>query len=293
MTKMSFMDKIQVLIDITSSSNIFIVVILSLLFLAYMFITINKKNLKNSKFTYFLIYGIVIASLLFTYRKSLGNMFDYLVDNLFIIIYFPNLAVYLSAIIVAHIILWISVFKQNISKLIKVINVLFYIVITYILILVLNVINLNNLDVFTQSSIYSNSDALALIELSSSIFMVWIVFLIIYTMIRSFQRTTENEAIEQAKVVKKEKTVKLPKDYTLIEAPYVIKQDNDEIKVEATNKINDYQYNDLLTLGDYKLLLNILKDHKQKEKEEQEKLKKQEDEQSKYIQLQELYKSVR
>ena len=293
MTKMSFMDKIQVLIDITSSSNIFIVVILSLLFLAYMFITINKKNLKNSKFTYFLIYDIVIASLLFTYRKSLGNMFDYLVDNLFIIIYFPNLAVYLSAIIVAHIILWISVFKQNISKLIKVINVLFYIVITYILILVLNVINLNNLDVFTQSSIYSNSDALALIELSSSIFMVWIVFLIIYTMIRSFQRTTENEAIEQAKVVKKEKTVKLPKDYTLIEAPYVIKQDNDEIKVEATNKINDYQYNDLLTLGDYKLLLNILKDHKQKEKEEQEKLKKQEDEQSKYIQLQELYKSVR
>lgn len=293
MTKMSFMDKIQVLIDITSSSNIFIVVILSLLFLAYMFITINKKNLKNSKFTYFLIYGIVIASLLFTYRKSLGNMFDYLVDNLFIIIYFPNLAVYLSAIIAAHIILWISVFKQNISKLIKVINVLFYIVITYILILILNVINLNNLDVFTQSSIYSNSEALALIELSSSIFMVWIAFLIIYTMIRSFQRTTENEVIEQAKVVKKEKTVKLPKDYTLIEAPYVIKQDNDEIKVEATNKINDYQYNDLLTLGDYKLLLNILKDHKQKEKEEQEKLKKQEDEQSKYIQLQELYKSVR
>lgn len=284
MTKLSLIDKLKVLVDITKSSNIFIITIISLIFLAYIFITINKKNMKSSKLTYIIIYAIILSSLLFAYKDSLNNMFDYLVNNLFIVIYFPNLAIYLSAIIITNIIIWISIFKTKVSKLIKNINVIVYCIMTYILILILNVISSNNLDVFTQTSVYSNKEALALIELSSAIFVIWISFLLLYLAIRKFQKGITKEEKEQIeKPVQSTKTV---------EASYYVKSTNDEIKVVKNDTRPKTQYDDLLTLNDYKLLLNILKEHKEKEKAELEKQKREEEEQIKYRQLQELYSSI-
>lgn len=288
MAKLSLADKIKVLFDVTKSSSLFIMVIVSLLFLAYIFTTINKKNLKSSKLTCIIIYSIILFSLFFAYRNSLSKMFDYLINNLFIVIYFPNLAIYLSAILIANIIIWISIFKTRVTKLIKNINIIFYCIMTYILILILNIINTNNLDVFTQSSVYSNKEALALIELSSTIFVIWVLFLILYLVIRKFQKSKQVVPVES----KKTTIPQMPKNYKLVEAPYYVKSANDEIKVVKNNAPRTNQYEELLTLNDYKLLLNILKEHKQKEQEEQERLKKQEEEQSKYRQLQELYSSL-
>ncbi len=288
MAKLSLADKIKVLFDVTKSSSLFIMVIVSLLFLAYIFTTINKKNLKSSKLTCIIIYSIILFSLFFAYRNSLSKMFDYLINNLFIVIYFPNLAIYLSAILIANIIIWISIFKTRVTKLIKNINIIFYCIMTYILILILNIINTNNLDVFTQSSVYSNKEALALIELSSTIFVIWVLFLILYLVIRKFQKSKQVVPVES----KKTTIPQMPKNYKLVEAPYYVKSANDEIKVVKNDAPRTNQYEELLTLNDYKLLLNILKEHKQKEQEEQERLKKQEEEQSKYRQLQELYSSL-
>lgn len=282
MTKLSLIDKLKVLVDITKSSNIFIVAIISLMFLAYIFITINKKNMKSSKITYIIIYAIILSSLLFAYKDSLNNMLDYLINNLFIVIYFPNLAIYLSAIIVTNIIIWISIFKTRISKLIKNINVIVYCIMTYILVLILNVISSNNLDVFTQTSVYSNKEALALIELSSTIFVIWISFLLLYLIIRKFQES-----------ISKEESLKKPlKNTNKVEASYYVKSTNEEIKVVKNNAKPKTPYDDLLTLNDYKLLLNILKEHKEKEQKELEKQKREEEEQTKYRQLQELYTSI-
>lgn len=288
MAKLSLADKIKVLFDVTKSSSLFIMVIVSLLFLAYIFTTINKKNLKSSKLTCIIIYSIILFSLFFAYRNSLSKMFDYLINNLFIVIYFPNLAIYLSAILIANIIIWISIFKTRVTKLIKNINIIFYCIMTYILILILNIINTNNLDVFTQSSVYSNKEALALIELSSTIFVIWVLFLILYLIIRKFQKSKQVVPVES----KKTTIPQMPKNYKFVEAPYYVKSANDEIKVVKNDAPRTNPYEELLTLNDYKLLLNILKEHKQKEQEEQERLKKQEEEQSKYRQLQELYSSL-
>lgn len=303
MAKLSLMDKISVLLNITSSSKVFIVVILSLVFLAFIFITTNKKNYKSSKMIYISIYAIIMASLLFAYRSSLANMVDYLMNNLFIAIYFPNFAIYLVGIVLSNIILWSSIFKDKTNKIIKVINVIVYCIMTYILILILNTINSNNLDVYTQSSIYGNTDALALIELSSTIFITWIVFLLVYKGIRHFQKNNKKQVIkEQPRVMKSQQPrVTMPKSYRLVEAPYFIRADRKNITVEQNKKA----YSDLLTLEDYKLLLNILSEHKKEEQNKQvikqpEKIEILEDtrtktivEQSKFQQLQDMYRSVR
>ena len=286
MAKLSLLDKINVLIKITSSSKIFLVVIISLLFLAYIFITTNKKNFKTSKIVYLSIYAIIMASLLFTYRTSLANIFDYFMNNLFIVIYFPNLAIYSVAIIISNIILWISLFSEKSNKIIKIINVFVYCIMTYILILILNIISINKLDVFTQASIYGNTDALALIELSSVVFVTWICFLIVYKIICAFQKSREKEVVKEKVAVKDNKpTTSLPKSYRLVEAPYFIKAQNKNITVEPNTKA----YSDLLTVEDYKLLLNILSNHKKgeyvedKQKQELEHIKLLEAEREKQI----------
>ena len=239
--------------------------------------------------------------ILYNYRNNLSNMLDYMMNNLFIIIYFPNLAIYLAAIITTNIILLISVFNSKIPKFLRNINVSVYCIMMYFLVLILNIIKDNNLDVFTQSSVYGNQNAQALIELSSSVFVVWIMFLITYKIIKSIIVKPKNQLKETTNEVKEQvppiKQASVPvsvieKPYRKIQAPYIAKTGNNTIKIEKIENPEIKKYDDLLTLDDYKLLLNILKEEKAKEQQAKERQARIDKEQEKYVELQKLYSNV-
>lgn len=288
MARLSFIEKLSVLFNLTKSSTLYIIILLAIAALGLILVTGSKKSDKTTKIFYVTIYIILVMTLLYTYKDSLSNMLDYMMNNLFIIIYFPNLAIYLAAIITTNIICWVSIFNKKAQKIIKRINIAMYCIITYILVLILNIINENKLDVFSQTSVYGNKTAQALIELSSTIFIAWILFLIIYKIIKPY---FIKEKVPTKVIVKK--VVQTPANYKPIEAPYQVKAINNSIKVEKEKNSNVSQYNDLLTIDDYKLLLNILKEQKEKEQQEKERQARIDKEQSKYQELQELYRSVR
>lgn len=287
MARLSFVEKLSVLFNLTKSSKLYLVILLAVTALGLILLTSNRKNAKSVKFFYVLIYMIMIGIVIYIYRDNLNNMMDYMMDNLFIIIYFPNLAIYLAAILISNIICLVTVFSKKIPKIIKKINILMYCIISYILILILNIINENNLDVFNQSSVYGNTTAQALIELTSTIFIAWVCFLIIYKIIKPY---FFKEKVPTKVIVKK--VVKKPANYKPVEAPYQVKAVNNTIKVEKEPKENTTKYDDLLTIDDYKLLLNILKEQKEKERQEKERQERIDKEQAKYRELQELYRSV-
>lgn len=225
MSKLSLLDKLKVLSDVTSSSGLFIVVIVILIALAALLITTNTKTRKKSRFVCIAIYGaIIIVSILF-YREELFELFDYMMNNFFITIYFPNLAIYFAAIVTTNIILWISIFNRKITKWIRTINTIIFCFIHYLLILIINIITTNKLDIFDQTSIYENQEALALIELSSTIFVVWILFLIIYKIIRIYQDNQEINPKEELENSPWEKEIRkeLPKD-PIIKTETIIKR---------------------------------------------------------------------
>ena len=288
MSKLTFIDKLSVLLDITKSSYLYIVILIAISALGLILVAPNKKNAKKNKAFYIIVYLILIGILLYVYRDSLSNMFDYMMNNLFIIIYFPNLAIYIAAILITNIIIWISIFNNKVPKIIKKINITVYCIITYILVLILNIINENKLDVFSQTSVYGNTKAQALIELTSTIFIVWILFLLVYKFIKPY---FFKEPVKKKVIIKK--VIKKPDNYKPIEATYRVKASNNVIKVEKRPVENTSQYSDLLTIDDYKLLLNILKEQKEKEKLEKERQERVDKEQAKYRELQDLYRSVR
>lgn len=224
MMKTSIIDKLNIIFELTKSSNIFIAVIAFLLFIVVVAITNNKKNESTTKKIYLCIYAFIILAILITYYSSFGKMFDYLMNNLFIAIYFPNLAIYLVALIVVNIIFLVSVFKQDISKIIKNLNAIVFAIMNYLLALILNIIHTNKLDVFTQTSVYENKEAQALIELSSTIFLIWIFFLVIYKMIMMYQRKINPiDAYRVEKVIVEKRKRILPSNIREIRATEVVK----------------------------------------------------------------------
>lgn len=309
MTNMSFIDKLNVLFNITKSSMTYLIVIIVLVILASILMTLNKKNSKKARNFFIMIYVMVAVFLLVTYRSNLTNMFDYMMNNFFIAIYFPNLAVYLAAIITTNIILWTSISNPKTSKIVKKINILVFAVITYILVLILNTIKTNNLDVFTQTSVYGDKTAQALIELSSVIFIAWIIFLVLYSIIRKYiiknrmpRRAVSRQPIKIEEPIIKDDLVPVSvettpikeakeKPYREIEPPYYVMASDNQIKVQKVKR-ETAEYDKLLTIDDYKLLLDVLKKAKQEQIEKREREEKIRLEEEKLRELRQIYQSI-
>lgn len=274
MIQMSFSEKLKVLVDVSSSSGICIASIFLLIFMATLFLTTNRKNAKSSKKLYASIYILLLIVVFIVYHDSLSTMFDYMMNNFFIVFYFPNLAIYLAAIIATNIILLATIFNFREDKILKYLNTTIYCMIHYLLVLILNVVAKNKLDVFDQTSIYKNTDASAIISLTSTIFIVWIIFIIIYKLIRKSQKKNQKVRIPVRRVIKYKK--KLPENYEAIDAPSklvgsvgTIKENGvyvegnllDFYRNEALEKEQELikEYDSMLTLDDYKKVLEILK----------------------------------
>lgn len=235
MEKTTILDKFKIIFEISKSSKLFIAVIAFIILLAIVALTTNKKNAKRGKSIYALVYASILVSLVVVYHESLGKMFDYMMNNFFIVLYFPNVAVYMAAIVITNIILWTSVFNFKTSKLVRTINVIVYGIIHYFLALVLNVISKNGLDIFSQASIYGNKEAQAIIELTSGVFIVWIIFLVLYRIIRNYQRQNVVVPVKQKVVVKNVR--KLPENVKEVEVPLFVKaQPRKETPKEKTEE---------------------------------------------------------
>ena len=378
MSKLTLWKKLSIFWQVSKSSYLFLIVLAVLLVLGFIFLTTNKRNIKRRKLIYIICSAVILVLMVVFYHGSLASIFDYMMNNLFIAIYFPNLAIYFAAIIIMNIILWVSLFNFKTTNLIKRVNIVIYVIMNYLLALLLSVINTNKLDIFNQASIYGNNNARAIIELSSFVFVIWIIFLVIYKLILIYLRKDYKPKVK--KVIVKKTVKKLPDnfiptttpDYILgnkknketiiftepiksriiepvddkvvienkdvvIEKPaqqtvivtpkeetIVIKTDEEpsiveqiveepkkvvekvveetkqavqtvveEPKIIATTEELSTNFEQMLTVEDYKLLLKMLQE--QKEKERLEKIRKEQlaKEENKFVELQALYRSAR
>lgn len=296
MSKLSFLDKLKIFFEVSKNSFWFPIIMILLLGVAVVLLSNKKKSMKQEK-TISIIFSILIVLLVFVvYHVSIANIFDYMMDNLFITIYFPTITIYFAAMVITNIIVWISLINQKTSRLIKRVNMIIYILMNYLLALILNIINTEKLDVFTQSSIYSNKKVTALIELSSIVFMVWIIFLILYRIILVYIRK-DYKLLETRSIIKRIEN-KLPDNYKTIQLPSYIKKlgkvqeenkviqpipeivdlrletsENTTIKVdpleeikkkkEETEKLTK-EFEKMLTVEDYHLLLKLLQEQKER-----------------------------
>lgn len=262
MNKISLVDKVSIFFEVSKTINLILLIVLILL--SIIFLNSNKKNAKNIRYIYIAFISFTLIYFFIKYNISLNKMFDYMMNNFFIAIYFPNFAIYAFGLIITNIIFYISLFNYKVSKIIKKINIVVYIFINYLFFLVLKIINTHQLDIYSQNSVYGNRKALALIELSSLIFIIWIVFLTIYKIFIFYLKKEYKQPVK--KIIRIKKVKKLPENFIPKEFPTKV---NGNISKKTFNKNEEDEllkiYDNMLTLEDYKTIIKILQNHKSKE----------------------------
>lgn len=269
MAKLSFIEKLGVLVSTSIDSKLLILFLIVLVFLGIALAKTNKKNEKINKAIYCITTILILTFIIITYHDSIGKMITYMMNNFFVAAFFPNLAIYMAALIATNIILWISIFSFKSSKQIKILNIVIYIIMNYLLALILNTVKTDNLDIFSQTAVYENKTASALISLSSTIFIAWIIFLIVYKILLIYLRKDYKPKVK--KILVKRKVKKLPENYLPLDTPDYIygvapKRRSIELNKTQTKGISK-DMESMFTLEDYKLLQKMLNERKQEEKQ--------------------------
>ena len=156
----TFFDTLLNIFEGSPSSILFI--ILGIIFTLAMIINI-KKNKKIGKTLYIIGWIFIISFIIIRYNSYLSKIFDNLINQIFMQIFFPNLATYVILIIITNIIFLISINRKNIKNLTKVINSIFFIVIMIMMVYTLEQIISNNINFYSTEEVYTNQNFLVLI----------------------------------------------------------------------------------------------------------------------------------
>ncbi|CCY45969.1 unknown [Firmicutes bacterium CAG:822] len=210
---------IEILLDVISNSpSSVLFIILGIIFASAMIINIKNKK-KIGKLVSILGWIFIVLFIIIRYSSYLNKLFDNLINNIFMQIFFPNLATYVIIIIITNFIFLYSIIKKT-SNLSKVINVIFFTVIMVFMLYTLEQIITNNINIYSFEKVYSNDDISVLIQSTTVLFTFWIILIISKLII--------NKLIEKSiKNIKNEEKDNISE-----------KQDLSEIQINNTNSQN-------------------------------------------------------
>ena len=284
MSPLSLMTKLQTVFDLITSRNLYLMILAVVVFLTIIFITTNGSNRKQSRRTYILIYLAGFIFIAFQYGSSFMTLLDYAINEVFITYYFPNIVIYLIMLIITNIVLFKTIFSSKADFKLKVINSTAFAIIMYLFILAIAQITNLELDVFNITELYSSNEVRSLLELSMFIFVFWMVVLGVYYLIRKYQykhNLIQEETFTNYNIIHDfnvKEAYKVPKNQVIIEEPK---------EVLTTMNLLGQDF----TLDEYKLMVKILKEEKEKEQIKQE--SKTVEENAPLTELNKLYQSIR
>ena len=172
------LEKLECIYKLISSSIIYPIF---LGFLAILILLLITKKLKNTKGLILTITSYIALSttVIINNSKELGKVFDDISTNLFTNIYFPSAYTYFFILVIIDIITIKSLLNFKESKAYKITNSIFFFIIQFIFILIMDFIGKNNIDIFTKKSLFSSKSLIILLESSINVFILWLVSLLI------------------------------------------------------------------------------------------------------------------
>ncbi len=192
MVDTTLLDKLNLIYKFVKDNSFTFLIILLIIIILLDFIYGN--NTKQTKILYICIMILILVYGLFEYYKPLLNILDIYITYIFKLTYFPSIIDYFSMIIITIIVEIYSIKKLNSVQ--KNINIWISIIIE--LLFIINIIALNNIniDLNNITSIYENDLLLSIFQISSIIFMIWIIYNLLTYLIKSFL----NKRIEMPKL---------------------------------------------------------------------------------------------
>ena len=192
MVDTTLLDKLNLIYKFVKDNSFTFLIVLLIIIILLDFIYGN--NTKQTKILYICIMILILVYGLFEYYKPLLNILDIYITYIFKLTYFPSIIDYFSMIIITIIVEIYSIKKLNgVQK-----NINIWISIIIELLFIINIIALNNIniDLNNITSIYENDLLLSIFQISSILFMIWIIYNLLTYLIKSFL----NKRIEMPKL---------------------------------------------------------------------------------------------
>ena len=176
----------------------------------------KKKVIMTSIFASLIVVVFYLSNYFSTVVTFVNNVSTRLVE----MIYFPTTLEFVVVMIISFIIMITTLLSKKTSKVLKVINSILPISISFILFTIIEVINTNNI-AFDEFSVFTDPVLTSLYQMGMGLFITWLLGLIIYKIdMFIINRVSLNKEVEDTKPLEDTKlvTVKLPKDYEVKES---------------------------------------------------------------------------
>lgn len=244
MVELSLLERFKITLDLVFSSPLFLVLLIGIVLMLLQVLLISKKS-RGVKLIYLIGSLIIISLLVYKYLGPVINVFNTIFKNIVTLIYFPSVLEYIMVLLVSLIIVLVSTFSKKTGRIVKFINLLVFSINIFNFFLILDQISKANIDLSSKVSIYSNEVLMALFELSLIIFVIWIIGLIIYKIIRSLSNKGHNDNFYEEPELPK--TIEELRKEELTPPP--------QIEYIVVEKKND---NDMFTLDEYRQMKKVL-----------------------------------
>ena len=196
MANISFIDKIKILFN-TIFSNPFLSLstVLGIVLAVLMIIDIIKHKKIRRKY-YIAAWFFIFLFIIVRYYKVFPLLVDNLINQVFMTLYFPNIGVYMMLLIIINI-SFIYCLAKNIHKSYKVLTGIISIFLDLLFILIINFILENNIDITSEITLYTNSKLLVLLELSTALFVSWILLIFFISAYLKLKKLDNNLLFDQ------------------------------------------------------------------------------------------------
>lgn len=272
-------EKLNIFMNLILANKILVLMVMALLLLTFLAINKNISKIKYLIYiTFTFIIGLVITVI--TNSESLLATFDNIINKVFLNIYFPSVEVYLLILLFSIILTINSIVSKKIKNSYKVINIIMFFTLFFLLISFLLTIANKGVDIFDVNSVYADESCIVLLQLSTQVFVLWlIIILIIYVVNAIIDRIDEQK--EQLAIVPFNNDILSVND-NIVESfveelkEIIIEQDEEIVELDDLYTENAPLEEDLVienpifaekpkdivkfNLDDYKVFSRILKD---------------------------------
>lgn len=197
MNQLTFIDKIQILFQLLFSSPIIIGIFAFSMALMILLFFYSKLNKKIIKFVFIGIYVILIGFTVIKYGSYFLTSLDSFVTLFMANIYFPIIPIYVVIMLISFIIMIFTLSSKNKFKIVKIINTVFFTLIQMLFVVFIYVIEINNIDLSTNTNLYSNEQTMTLLELGMGLFIVWILILLVVLYLKKADKIFKTKKSEE------------------------------------------------------------------------------------------------
>lgn len=268
-------DKIGIIFNMIISSNLLIV----LIFLMIAALLLKLANKINNKKLGIILYVIQLSGLvymIYTNTEYLSNLGGNIIDGIFMNFYFPSIYIYLVVFTFTLIIFMITLLNRYLSSTYKIITNIYFYTFNFLFILFIYVISSNDIDVFDKLSLFTCNDALIILELSISLFFIYLVvtaliyitnYLIVKVSVKKVAKVSINKEscamntmveIPQVEVTKEEKQEVTPIPDSVPEVTVsfndIVKNISNNESIELVPEVSLDDIKPSYTMNDYKFI---------------------------------------